>query len=236
MTRILSVPVLLVAIAGCGGGDDDAATPDAGPPPPVGTLIEPSDCRGALALYGVAYEDGPVREGVEDGITATVPINGISYRVLGANAPRATLFADCRLILSLARAASTFRYHGIVEVSDLGVYNYRCIGSGTPPNCPQGMSQHAFAMGIDLAGFTYDDGTFASVNDDWVIDPDAQETCDAAVEPGVDAELHDLICDLKAERTWNIVLTPNYNADHRNHFHVDLTPGADFLEKRRPDF
>ena len=36
---------------------------------------------------------------------------------------------------------------------------------------------------------------------------------------------------------WNIVLTPNYNADHRNHFHVDLTPGADLIRGgggRRP--
>ncbi|MBX3157036.1 MAG: extensin family protein [Deltaproteobacteria bacterium] len=224
-----------VVLAGCGGEPADAVAPDAGPPPPLGTLIEPADCRGALALYGVAFQDGPVRQGVEDGITATVPINGISYRVLGAAAPRGTLFADCRLILSLARAASTFRYHGVVEVADLGVYNYRCIGSGTPPNCPNGMSQHAYAMGIDLAGFKYEDGTFASVNDDWVIDPGTQKTCEADVEPGLDAELHSLICDLKAAGTWNIVLTPNYNADHRNHFHVDLTPGADFIRKRRHD-
>jgi hypothetical protein len=34
---------------------------------------------------------------------------------------------------------------------------------------------------------------------------------------------------------WNIVLTPNYNADHRNHFHVDLTPGSDFIERRVGD-
>ena len=30
---------------------------------------------------------------------------------------------------------------------------------------------------------------------------------------------------------FNIVLTPNYNAAHDNHFHVDLTPGSDFHGK-----
>jgi len=28
---------------------------------------------------------------------------------------------------------------------------------------------------------------------------------------------------------FNIILTPEYNAAHRNHYHVDLTPGADFI-------
>jgi hypothetical protein len=40
-----------------------------------------------------------------------------------------------------------------------------------------------------------------------------------------------VICALKQAGTWNIVLTPNYNADHRNHFHVDLTDGANTIKR-----
>ena len=58
----------------------------------------------------------------------------------------------------------------------------------------------------------------------------SEPTCDAATEAGSDAFLHAIICAQKAAAVWNIVLTPNYNADHRNHFHVDLTPDADFIE------
>ena len=94
------------------------------------------------------------------------------------------------------------------------------------------MSQHAYAMGIDLAGFTDGAGAFSSVEKDWVIDPTTEKTCTAATEPGKDRFLHELICALKAAGVWSIVLTPNYNADHRNHFHVDLTPGANFLRYR----
>jgi hypothetical protein len=157
---------------------------------------------------------------------------GLGYRGVGATSPRTTLFGDCTLIRSLAHAASFLRERGVVEITDYGIYNYRCIGSGTPPNCPNGLSQHAYATAIDLAGFTVDDSTYASVNDDWVIDPDAQDTCEAPTEGGKDAFLHELICALKGAGIWNIVLTPNYNADHRNHFHVDLTPGANFLRQR----
>jgi hypothetical protein len=190
----------------------------------------PATCADELALYKVAFTAGPANEGVADPVTADVPINGVSYRVLDAANPRTKMFGDCTLIRSLARAAPILRGHGIVEVSDLGIYNYRCIGGGTPPNCPQGISQHAYATAIDIAAFEDDAGERSVVNDDWVIDPDSEDTCAAPTEPGKDQFLHTVICDLKNANTWNIVLTPNYNADHRNHFHVDLTPDADFIE------
>jgi hypothetical protein len=194
------------------------------------TIVSPAvdDCHGWLDLYGQAYELGPNNEGVPDPVTT--PINGMPFRYISNTSPRQTFFMDCSLAVSLLRAAPMLRERDIVEVADIGVYNYRCIGGeGTPPDCPQGMSQHAYAKGIDLAGFTTAGGDFYTVADDWVIDPDAEETCDAAVEPGADAFLHELICSLKAAGTWNIVLTPNYNSDHRDHFHVDMTTGSDYM-------
>jgi len=68
-----------------------------------------------------------------------------------------------------------------------------------------------------------------SVLKDWVIDSTA--TCTADTANDKDAFLHAVICQLKAAGVWNIVLTPNYNADHRNHFHVDLTKGSDFIKR-----
>lgn len=223
--------LVLVLAAACGGSEPEAA-PDAPEPPGVDALPPPANCQEALMRAQVAFTIGPAREGVVDPVTATVPIAGISYRVLGGANPRAELFADCNLIHSLVKASEFLVARGIVEVSDLGVYNYRCIGGGTPPNCPNGISQHAFATAIDIAGVKDGAGTFYSVNDDWVIDPNSEETCVAATMPGKDAFLHELICALKTANVWNIVLTPNYNADHRNHFHVDLTPDSDFIEKR----
>src|SRR5690606_14856471 len=96
------------------------------------------------------------------------------------------------------------------------------------------MSQHAYAKAIDIAAFITSDGTKYSVLTDWLIDP-ATTTCTAETEPGKDAFLHEVICSLKAAGVWNIVLTPNYNAAHRNHFHVDLTEGADTIKRDAPD-
>lgn len=199
-------------------------------------VVDPAvaSCRAWLDQYGIAYTVPSPRDGVTDPVTLTTPINGIVYRYLDATSVRATFFMDCTLAKSLVRAAPHWRSRGIVEVQDIGVYNYRCIGTGTPPNCPQGMSQHAYAKAIDFARFVHADGTTYTVETDWVIDPTGGTTCSATTEDDKDTWLHRVICDLKRDAVWNIALTPNYNADHRNHFHVDLTAGSDFIRDRRP--
>jgi hypothetical protein len=179
---------------------------------------------------------GPGNPGVADPVTVVTPINGVSYRYVSRTAPRESFFMDCSLALSLARGAAHLRKRDIIEIADIGVYNYRCIGGdGTPPNCPRGMSQHAYAKGIDIAGLTTGDGTYYSVNHDWIIDGSGEQTCSAETEPGKDRFLHDIICAMKVDRVWNIVLTPNYNSDHRDHFHVDLKDGSDFLKSNQVD-
>ena len=120
------------------------------------------------------------------------------------------------------------RAHGVSEIVDIGIYNYRCIDqTKTPPNCT--LSQHAYAKAIDIAELVTTDGTHYSVLNDWVIDTTA--TCSAETANDKDSFLHRVICELKAAGVWNIVLTPNYNDAHRNHFHVDLTSGSDFIKR-----
>ena len=222
---IESGAVTLTAIAKDGAGATLAtATVDV-------TVGEPqvANCRGWLDLYGASYTVGPANQGVADPVTIMTPINGMQFRYLGNANVRPMFFMDCSLARSLLEAAAHLRSQGVVEVTDIGVYNYRCIGGGTPPNCANGISQHAYAKAIDIAGFTDADGVYYSVNDDWVIDPTTEKTCEAATSNELDAFLHQMICQLKAAKVWNIVLTPNYNDAHRNHFHVDLTTGSDFI-------
>ena len=191
-----------------------------------------ANCRAWLDLYGITYTAGPANQGVADPVTLTLPVNGVPFRYLTNTSRRNTFFMDCGLARSLVQAAPFFRSRGVVEVADIGVYNYRCIGTGTPPNCPNGMSQHAYARAIDLGAFVLADGTTYTLETDWVIDPTTEKTCEAATANEADAWLHDLICDIKGDDVWNIALTPNYNADHRNHFHVDLTAGSDFIRRQ----
>ena len=62
-----------------------------------------------------------------------------------------------------------------------------------------------------------------------MIDPDSEDTCTAATSNAKDELLHRAACWWHEAGIFNIILTPNYNADHRNHFHVELTPGSDYI-------
>ena len=189
-----------------------------------------SSCSDWLTLYGLDWQASAPRRGVEEPVSVAMPLNGVSYRYLYGDDPRQTMFMDCRLALSLARAAAHLRARDVIQVLDVGVYNYRCIRNGDPPNCK--LSQHAHAKAIDIAGFVTGDGEVYSVEGDWVINDTNISTCAAVPDNPRDAWLRKLICELKTNNVWNIILTPNYDEAHRDHFHVDLTTDSDFLRSR----
>ncbi len=234
-----SAALALLLAGACSGDvtiddlDDDASLPGADAAPGADAPPLPADCREALTVLGVDWEDSAAQPGIATPVIVHPPIAGIGYRYLSNDATRASLLVDCELALALVRAAEVFAAHDVVEVADLGVYNYRCIDQTVdPPDCPgSSLSQHAHALAIDLAGFTLAGDVFYSVNDDFVIDAEADDTCAAATAGAADTALHAIVCDLHAMGIFHILLTPNYNAAHRNHFHVDLTAGADFITK-----
>lgn len=69
------------------------------------------------------------------------------------------------------------------------------------------LSQHASANAIDIAGFTFEDGSTANVLKDWGKDERGEFL--RAVRDG-------------ACRFFGGVLSPDYNAAHANHFHFDM--------------
>jgi hypothetical protein len=180
-------------------------------------------CLSKLDALGVDYTVGPTANGVQRPVTVTLPLNGIVYKN-SSGTVRRTHFMDCELALALWRSAELWKEQGVTAIRDYGIYNYRCIDQSVSPPCPgSSFSQHAFAMGIDLAVFEMSDGTKLSVNDDWVIDAD-DDPCGGMVAGAKNSLIHQLACTIYDNKVFKYILTPNYNSAHRNHFHVDLTP------------
>ena len=104
----------------------------------------------------------------------------------------------------LQRLAEEHLGASIVRIDHLGTYACRNVNGE-----PQGRrSQHATANAIDIAGFRLSDGRTISVLRDWGKDtPEGRFLSDA----------QSAACDF-----FNIVLSPQYNALHANHFHLDL--------------
>ena len=191
----------------------------------------PTPCQSQLIALGHPFQLGPATKGVVDPIRLTTPLNDIVF-VNGSGLENTSLMMDCTLTLALDRVTIDLDARGIESLQHYGIYNYRCIGAGIPDDqgyCPSGVSMHAYATAIDFASFT-GNGNIYSVLDDWVGGPADDNTCSATPANAEDQFLHELVCYWDAENIFNIILTPNYNDAHDNHFHADLTPGADFIE------
>lgn len=72
-------------------------------------------------------------------------------------------------------------------------------------------SEHAFANAWDIAAFELEDGRLIRVLTGW---------------DGEDKDEHAFLREARHEacRVFNVTLSPDYNAAHRDHFHVDMGP------------
>jgi hypothetical protein len=86
--------------------------------------------------------------------------------------------------------------------------SYACRGIYHRPNGPR--SRHATADAFDLAGIVLEDGRRIRVRSEWTGDAEAAAFLRA---------VRDGACEW-----FDAVLSPDYNAAHRDHFHFDRGP------------
>lgn len=189
--------------------------------------MTPAECEVEATARKIPFSVEPTH-GVMAGVRLSGPINGVTFRTRLSNKKRATTpweIADCRLLLALDDFADVLAAHDIVEVRHYSMH--RVAPKSWAPN--KVGSQHFGGMAIDAAIFTTKDGTKIDVNDDWFGRIGAK-TCGEDARPRTKTEksvlLREILCETAAKRIFNVILTPNHDRAHRNHFHLDVTPGA----------
>ncbi|WP_260580543.1 extensin family protein [Sphingopyxis sp. PET50] len=90
----------------------------------------------------------------------------------------------------------------VVELENLGSYNCRRIAGR------QAQSEHSTANAIDISAFILADGTPVTLRDDWK---------DGGAKGAFLHDVRDESCGL-----FSTVLSPDYNAAHADHFHLDM--------------
>ncbi len=194
------------------------------------TIEAPADesCHAMLDALGIDWAPIDSLRGVTDPVRVQPLIGGVRYRYVSHAEPQA-MSMDCELAPRLARLSELVRPYGIDEVIHIGIYNYRCIGGGDPDSGTCTPSQHAYARAIDLHAFGLEgsDATY-STEDDFVITR-REDTCPMMSSSDPDRALKEIACALWADGIFQIVLTPNYNDAHRNHYHVDMSAGSMYL-------
>lgn len=169
--------------------------------------------------YDTQYDDGLACT-VDDPIRVASPINGVTYRYYNQESP-GTMAMACELALALHRLGDLLAEHDVTDVLHIGTFNCRKIG-GTSR-----LSQHGHGMAIDIWGLEDVQG------EDYILERDWEHETDNPQDPKAKL-LYDIAQGMHDDQIFNIVLTPNYNAAHDNHFHVDLTPGSDFIGLSTP--
>ncbi|HEX4738648.1 MAG TPA: extensin family protein [Allosphingosinicella sp.] len=169
-----------------------------------------SACRTLLADGGISFTPmPPQRDGQECGMDDAVRLlpdgaADIAFHPAG-------LGMSCRLAAGLAlwewhvvQPAALARFgKRVVEIDHFGSYNCRRMyGRASEP-----WSEHARANALDVAGFRLEDGRRISVAADWT---------DKGAKGRFLHQVRDGGCRLFAT-----VLSPDYNAAHHDHLHLD---------------
>jgi hypothetical protein len=177
-------------------------------------------CRAALREAGVRFRALPDRAapdrrgcGVPHGVIVTKGPSGVSY---GA------LTIDCSLALELVRAERVFQEEAqaqfgqpLTRVETLGSYHCRPKRGGFW--APAGwMSEHAFGNAVDVAAFA-GPGWRASVVRDYRPELPEPSTREGRFLRRVQARL-------RHDTGLTRALGPDFNAEHRDHFHLDAGP------------
>jgi hypothetical protein len=138
-------------------------------------------------------------------------VSGVTFRFMHA---AAGVVVSCELAERLIDIANVVKAHGVHTVYVLSAYRDHPFPSF-----------HTLGLALDLSRFDTASGAL-TVKTDFVIDRD-HETCDAGAAPGSNDKaraLRAIACELAESHRFSTVITPNYNAGHRDHFHVDIRP------------
>jgi hypothetical protein len=201
-------PLLLILLAACGRSERPAASAPARPiTAPTGR--ETAQCHVDLNREGARFSILPDRDfGGGCGIVGTVQLIDIGVPVTSLKAVRCGQALAFTRWVRNAVAPAAFQILGseLVRVDSMGSYACRnVVGSARAASRRSG---HAIANAIDIAGFTLRDGRRVSILADW-------KSPDPKVRRFVET-VHASAC-----RRFGTVLSPDYNAAHRNHLHLE---------------
>lgn len=171
-------------------------------------------CRALLDRAGVRHIAlEPVRPaqaacGYDDGVRPTGGAAALRYSPVGPGMACPVAAGMAMLEWNVIQPAAE-RHFGerVRTIEHFGSYNCRRLYGRSEGD----WSQHATADAIDLAGFVLADGTRISIVRDW-----SGAGRDGAAKAAFLRDVRDGAC-----RLFTTVLSPDYNAAHRDHFHID---------------
>ncbi|WP_010185067.1 extensin family protein [Sphingomonas sp. PAMC 26605] len=213
MSRRIAIVLVSLLLAACSSGHDQRQPirPRGSRPITlsVPTSRETQACFADLSREDVRYSPLPDRDyGGGCQIVGAVQLIDIGVPVTNLKAMRCGLARSFTgwVEHAVAPAARQMLGSDVVRIESMGTYACRAV-IGTAAGAGR-LSGHALANAVDFSGVVLENGRRITVQQDWNGgDPNARAFL---------RTIHDSAC-----RRFGTVLSPNYNAAHYNHFHLE---------------
>jgi hypothetical protein len=214
--RLIRLSLVVLVAAGLSPARADTADPpERGADPPERGADPPAGhpCLGELERLGVAHEPAQ-RRGIDVGVLVLGDIGGVSYR----GYQKKPLVLDCSLVVSLAHMGPFMTAHGIERVTYSSAYQRRKVRGSDR------WSKHSYGLAIDIHSLSGEELGTLQVKDDY--EQGLGDDMDCLGEPLTQggAILRALHCQILHAELFDSVLSPDYDAGHYNHFHLEARP------------
>jgi hypothetical protein len=177
------------------------------------------DCEARLRAAGVVFTNAklPPRKG-----KSGVPTCGTEQAVVYRRGPQKIRYGSspllsCGMALALARFETLLNEEAerelgqrVVRISHLGTYSCRKMA-----RYPDWVSEHSYANAIDIESFTLENGRKITVLGSFGKLGAGPRKKEARFLESLAQRLYD-------ENVFSAVITPHFDALHKNHFHLDL--------------
>jgi hypothetical protein len=180
-------------------------------------------CLQLLRAQGVSFSEGPNAEGIRTPVT----LDGARFTPRLTPRDRRPAHMDCQLAMALVQARPVFRNLGISELEYSAAYSYRNRRRSSR------LSAHAFGLAIDVH-------TMRGNRRDYVVarayerrwgrwqrmppGPGWYQACVGRPRTPGGRTLRQLACRLRLDEAFRLILTPDDDRDHRDHFHLEAYP------------
>jgi hypothetical protein len=195
LLRAVLLTLVLAALSACGHAPEPA--------------LSGAACLADLNAHAVAYTQIDMGAPKDPHCVVPFPVKVSRVEVPLARSATMSCFLADRLDAFEREAVQKLAIaefgRPVTRIDHLGAYSCR-VSTGRHDR----LSEHAYGLAIDISGFRLADGTSISVERDW------------SRSGPKSTFLHQLA--RAACGYFSVVLTPNSNADHFNHFHLDLGP------------
>lgn len=169
------------------------------------------DCYDELDARHVSYKHAK-RPGIALGVEVMGALGGIVFT--GATA----LVIDCSLAVSLDEVGHYFHGLGVERATFSSAYSKRNVRGTNHP------SKHSYGLAIDVHSLTGPDVGTLRIDRDYEQGLGDAVDCVGTPMTQGGAILKILQCQLVRSGLFHLVLSPDYDDAHHDHFHLEVTP------------